>query len=339
MWIAKSFAAGALICLVACGGGGGSAQPPTITTQPASQTVTSGSSVTFTVVASGAASYQWDRNGQPIAGATSTSYTLSPATATNNGASYTVVVSNAAGSVTSSAAALRVNASPGGIWVGTDSSYTFTVLGLVAETGELFFSDTGVTSNGVYYVGQFTSEGNAINANVDAITAPFSIYPDRGTTGTGDLDGTITERTSFDGGSSITTGPDAIGGGRVWPSTFSVTFSSQYNRASSLAIIAGNYGAGSLALTISSDGVLSAQDSGTGCTINGNVATIDPNYNMYAVTLSTVNCAAEFNVPDGAQLKGLATLNNSQSPEYLVIGAADTTSATWSAMMFTVNRM
>jgi hypothetical protein len=31
--------------------------------------------------------------------------------------------------------------------------------------------------------------------------------------------------------------------------------------------------------------------------------------------------------------------NDSQSPEYLVIGAADTTSATWSAMMFTINRM
>lgn len=90
---------------------------------------------------------------------------------------------------------------------------------------------------------------------------------------------------------------------------------------------------------MSSDGVLSAQDSGTGCTMNGNVATIDTNFNMCAVTLSTLNCAAEFNVPDGAQLKGLATLNNSQSPEYLLIGAADTTSATWSAMMIAMNRM
>ena len=339
MSIAKSLAAGALVCLAACGGGSGGPPPPSITTQPASQTVPSGSSATFTVVASGAASYQWDRNGQPIAGATSTSYTLSAATSANNGDSYTVVVSNAAGSVTSSAAALRVNASPGGIWVGKDSGSTFPVLGLVAETGELFFSDVGTTSDGVYYVGQFTSDGNSITASVDAITAPLSIYPDRGTTGIGDLGGTIIERTSIDGNSSITTGPDAIGGGRVWPSSFSVTFSSQYNRASSLATIAGNYGPGSFALTISSEGVLSAQDSGTGCTINGNVATIDPNYNMYAVTLSTVNCAAEFHVPNGAQLKGLATLNNSQSPEYLVIGAADTTSATWSAMMLTVNRM
>jgi hypothetical protein len=337
--IAKFIAVGAVLCLIGCGGGGGSVPPPTITTQPASQTVNSGSAATFTVVASGAASYQWDRNGQPIAGATSTSYTVSAVTPANNGDSYTVIVSNAVGRVTSSAATLRVNALVGGIWVGTDSGYTFAVLGLVAETGELFFSDVGATSNGVYYIGQLTSDGNAINGNVDAITAPSSIYPDRGTTGIGDLGGTIIERTSIDASSSISTGPGAIGGGRVWPSTFSVTFSTQYNRASSLATIAGNYGPGSLALTISSDGVLSAQDSGTGCTMNGNIATIDPNYNMYAVTLSTMNCAAEFNVPDGAQLKGLATLNDSQSPEYLVIGVADTTSATWSAMMFTISRM
>jgi sugar lactone lactonase YvrE len=107
MQIAKSLVAGALLCLVACGGGGGGS-PPTITTPPASQTVNAGSPATFTVAASDATSYQWDRNGQPIASATSTSYTLSPATSANNGDNYTVVVSNAAGSVTSSAATLRV---------------------------------------------------------------------------------------------------------------------------------------------------------------------------------------------------------------------------------------
>jgi sugar lactone lactonase YvrE len=113
MRITRPFAAGALLCLVACSGGGGGGtpppvNPPTITTQPASQTVNAGSAATFTVAASGATSYQWDRNGQAIAGAISASYTLSPATSANNGDSYTVVVSNTGGSVTSSAAALRV---------------------------------------------------------------------------------------------------------------------------------------------------------------------------------------------------------------------------------------
>src|SRR5216684_3803306 len=54
---------------------------PAITTQPANQTVTAGQAATFTVVASGTAplSYQWQKNGANIAGATSSSYTT-PAT-------------------------------------------------------------------------------------------------------------------------------------------------------------------------------------------------------------------------------------------------------------------
>jgi sugar lactone lactonase YvrE len=103
-----------LVGLSACGGGGGNSPPPpppatpVITMQPAGLTVNAGASAVFTVTATGAASYQWQRNGQPISGATSASYTLSPATSANNGDSYTVVAANSGGSVQSSAAALRV---------------------------------------------------------------------------------------------------------------------------------------------------------------------------------------------------------------------------------------
>jgi hypothetical protein len=87
----------------------------TITSQPASQTVTAGRTATFTVAATGTAplSYQWRKNGTAIAGATSSSYTT-PATArsSDNGAQFTVLVSNTAGSTTSSAATLTVTAAP-----------------------------------------------------------------------------------------------------------------------------------------------------------------------------------------------------------------------------------
>ena len=61
---------------------------PTITTQPVNQTVTAGATATFTVVAGGTAplSYQWQKNGVNIAGATATSYTT-PATATTDSGS------------------------------------------------------------------------------------------------------------------------------------------------------------------------------------------------------------------------------------------------------------
>jgi RHS repeat-associated protein len=105
-----------------------SAMPPTITTQPQTQTVTAGGSVTFTVVAGGTAplSYQWQKNGTAIAGATSATLPLSNVQASDAG-SYTVVVSNSASSVASGAAMLTVKSQGGtpgnlgdGTIVGTD---------------------------------------------------------------------------------------------------------------------------------------------------------------------------------------------------------------------------
>ncbi len=84
---------------------------PTITTQPQSQTVNAGVNVTFTVAASGTAplSYQWTKNGTAISGATSATLTLTAVAAADAG-TYAATVSNIAGSVTSSAATLTVNA-------------------------------------------------------------------------------------------------------------------------------------------------------------------------------------------------------------------------------------
>ncbi|HKW55711.1 MAG TPA: immunoglobulin domain-containing protein, partial [Candidatus Acidoferrum sp.] len=87
---------------------------PTITTQPVSQTVTAGQTATFSVVASGTAplNYQWQKNGANIAGATGTSYTTPATATTDSGSTFDVVVSNTAGSATSNAATLTVNAAP-----------------------------------------------------------------------------------------------------------------------------------------------------------------------------------------------------------------------------------
>ena len=85
---------------------------PAITTQPTSRTVPVGASTTFSVAASGTAplGYQWRRNGANIAGATAASYTLGPVAQADNGARFSVVVSNSAGSATSAEAVLTVTA-------------------------------------------------------------------------------------------------------------------------------------------------------------------------------------------------------------------------------------
>ncbi|MGH7972113.1 MAG: LamG-like jellyroll fold domain-containing protein, partial [Limisphaerales bacterium] len=76
---------------------------PVIATQPASQTVTLGQDVTFTVLAGGARplSYQWALDGAPMMGATSASLVLTNVQRSQAGA-YSVEVTNEFGTVISS---------------------------------------------------------------------------------------------------------------------------------------------------------------------------------------------------------------------------------------------
>ena len=84
---------------------------PVITTQPTSATVSQGVSATFSVAVNGTApfSYQWQKDGANIPGATASSYTIASVAAADAG-QYRVVVTNSVGSVTSNAATLTVTA-------------------------------------------------------------------------------------------------------------------------------------------------------------------------------------------------------------------------------------
>src|ERR1700722_11057755 len=99
--------------LLACGGGnkgGASVNAPSITVQPADASVTLGQSAVFNVTAAGSPplTYQWEKNGTAIAGATSASYTTPATTSTDSGSMYLVVVTNSAGTASSNSAVLTV---------------------------------------------------------------------------------------------------------------------------------------------------------------------------------------------------------------------------------------
>lgn len=98
-----------LVATLALAGCGLSA--PRIRTEPKSQTVSEGQTATFSVVASGGSplTYQWRKGSTPIQGATSGTYTTPPNIASDNGAQYSAVIANSAGSVTSTVATLMVN--------------------------------------------------------------------------------------------------------------------------------------------------------------------------------------------------------------------------------------
>lgn len=97
--------------------GGDPAPPPVvapvITQQPASQTVVAGGTASFSVALQDAtgASYKWLREGATVAGATQSSHVFTAALA-DSGSRWTVRVSNAAGTVTSSEAMLNVTPKP-----------------------------------------------------------------------------------------------------------------------------------------------------------------------------------------------------------------------------------
>ena len=149
---------------------------PSITSQPANQTVTAGQTATFSVVATGTAplNYQWNRNGTAISGATSSSYTTSATTTSDNGVQFTVVVSNTAGSVTSSVATLTVNAAPVAPSITTQPASQTVTAGQTAT-----FSVVAAGTAPLNY--QWNRNGTAISgATSSSYTAPATTSSDNG---------------------------------------------------------------------------------------------------------------------------------------------------------------
>jgi hypothetical protein len=172
---------------------------PTITQAPAAVTVTEGEAVSLSVSASGTEpfSYQWRRNGLPVAGATEASLELTDTDPADSG-SYDVVVSNYKGSVTSAAATVTVNpiiiapaitmapqsvavteGQPVELSVGASGTAPFTyqwrqdgveIAGAVSAT--LSINAAGLSSAGDYDVVVSNASGSATSA-----AATVTVYP------------------------------------------------------------------------------------------------------------------------------------------------------------------
>jgi hypothetical protein len=143
-------------------GSGGNQNPtaPTITTEPANQTVNAGQSATFGVGAAGTAplSYQWQKNGTAISGATSNAYTTPVTTTADSGEQFRVVVTNAVGTITSNAATLTVNPSTGGS--GTDVvTYHYDNLRTGQNLQEVTLTLANVNANTFGKLGEFPVDG------------------------------------------------------------------------------------------------------------------------------------------------------------------------------------
>ena len=184
------------------------ATAPTITTQPSSSSVTAGSAASFSVAASGTATltYQWRKDGTSISGATSSTYSIS-STATSHAGSYSVVVTNSAGSAISNAATLTVTAA-----AAAPRLYSLAVR-------------TVLEADQVLIVG-FTMSGGGKNVLLRAVGPTLGTFGVSGTMADPKLD--------LYSGSSLVTSNDNWGGGSSLAATFQSAGAFAYASATSL---------------------------------------------------------------------------------------------------------
>jgi Domain of unknown function (DUF4082)/Domain of unknown function (DUF4091)/Abnormal spindle-like microcephaly-assoc'd, ASPM-SPD-2-Hydin/Immunoglobulin I-set domain len=170
---------------------------PAITSQPASKTVIAGQTATFAVTATGGTplSYQWQKNGTAISGAISASYTTPAETAADNGAQFTAVVSNTAGSATSNSATLTVNAStlvlnasPASLSFGSiDTGATSTLGVTLTNSGNSSVTISSVSTSGPGFSASNMSSGTILApGQTAALNVTFA------PTSTGSLTGGVT---------------------------------------------------------------------------------------------------------------------------------------------------
>lgn len=162
---------------------------PALGSQPQAVTVFEGQPASFSVTATGTAplTYQWKKDGTAVPGATSATLAFTSAATTDAG-TYTVTVTNTAGSVTSQGAALTVNASapsfttmPADQQVVAGGSVTLTAAAtgslpityqwykggnpIAGATGtSLVFNPVALTDAGIYTVRATNTHGNALSS-------------------------------------------------------------------------------------------------------------------------------------------------------------------------------
>jgi hypothetical protein len=159
------------------------AVPPTITSPPVTIDLSVGQAATFSVTATGTAplSYQWQKGGTAISGATAASYTTPPTTAADDRTFFAVVVSNSAGSVTSSNSMLLVHVAPyipasqpANVTVNAGQTATFTVAAAMGQAPLSYQWKKGTTTISGAASSSYTTPATTSTDNGAQFTAVVS---------------------------------------------------------------------------------------------------------------------------------------------------------------------
>ena len=142
---------------------------PSLTQQPQNESVAPGQTATFSVTAAGTGPfiYQWQKNSVNVSGATLSSYSTAAATMADSGSTYSVLVSNTAGSVTSNSATLTVS-------VPAQASYYVAVNGKDSADGSQS-APFATLQRAQLAMQQTAIKATQINAGTYYLTAPLAL--------------------------------------------------------------------------------------------------------------------------------------------------------------------
>jgi hypothetical protein len=219
--------------------------------------------------------------------------------------------------------------SVGGVWKANYTAANGNVIEgkvLVAEDGRFFGASRNLTNNcvGLSY-GTLTSAGSTFTGTASGAIAQVSVggsipactYADGATASTSSVSGSVVERNSI----TITSTATTSKGLALGTQTVTGQFDPQYNVSSSLGAISGVWkGPTGTAFTISTSGQLAITDADTACALSGQVSIINPAYNAYSAAGTISNCNASNSALNGAAVRSLLYIDNSATPNKLVVG-------------------
>jgi len=230
----------------------------------------------------------------------------------------------------SSGGSSTTNASPTGIWSGTDSVTGLAVAGYIDSGGQADF----VRADGAVFIGPTQVSGDTLVAAVVGYASFGNNFSDGSTYGLGTLNGTVTS------GSTLTlTLTFTTNGGTAQSGSWSLSFSSLSNSGSSLASVSANYtdSASGATVSINGDGVMSGQNATNSCVLNGSISVSDASYDVYAVSFTYEDCTGSYAVLNGVQFTGLAAFNGTSSPAQLSIVVSGASSSSKYALVLDLN--
>jgi len=204
------------------------------------------------------------------------------------------------------------DASPTGVWSGTDSVTGLAVSALIDAFGQAVF----FRGDGVQFTGAPQVSGTTLAVTVDGYSDFPSAFSDHSTYGIGTLNGTVTTATGITAALTFTTN-----GGTALSGKWSLNFEAQSNIASSTTAVSGNYtdNVTGAVTSINTSGGMTSQNPNNGCVLNGSISTSDGSHDIYQVAFSYGNCTGAYAVLNGVQFTGLASLNSRSSPAQLTL--------------------